>query len=235
MFKIVFAVAFFILVHVPALGQSDEIQQAFERGNSHFQQGRYEMAIFEYRSILGWPSEHQARAHFNIGICRFRQGRFQEAVDAYKPAIGLRQGNYPAAAYALGLAYRSMKNFQQAREAFALAAKGQHMEATFELALESQRAGDLDAATEQYRKALRQSKGRHPASHNNLGVIFAIHGEIDKAMQEFESALQQARGRFPVAAENLAQCNKIRDGDAGRVIAQLKPVENTRGERLRIE
>lgn len=235
MFKIVFAVAFFILVHAPALGQADEIQQAFERGNSHFHQGRYEMAIFEYRSILGWPSEQQARAHFNIGICRFRQGQFQDAVDAYETAIGLREGNYPAAAYALGLAHRSLKNFPQAREAFALAAKGRHLEATFELALESQRAGDLDAATEQYRQALRQSKGRQPASHNNLGVIYAIRGEIDKAMLEFEFALQQARGRFPVAAENLKQCSKIRDGDAGRVIAQLKPVENSRGERLRIE
>src|SRR5688572_2775976 len=136
--------------------QINDASDAIERGNGFFNRGQYEQANFEYRTALNWPGEHQARARFNLGVCAHRLGRLREAVAEYRAAIKLRDGQYPSASYALGAALRDLRRYDEARDAFAQAVKssgGKHAEALFELALESQRAGDDRAAFEHYRKA----------------------------------------------------------------------------------
>ena len=134
---------------VSVKAQMNDVNEAIERGNGFFHRGQYELAIFEYKGALNWPGVHQARARFNIGVCRHRLGLPREAVTEYRAAIKLSQGQYPPASYALGIALRDLRRYEEAREAFAQAVKssgGKHAEALFELALESQRAGDDRAA-----------------------------------------------------------------------------------------
>jgi hypothetical protein len=58
----------FLVLTLSGQAQTDELAQAFERGAAAFQRGQYEQALFEYRAALQWPGDHQARAHFNIGV-----------------------------------------------------------------------------------------------------------------------------------------------------------------------
>jgi tetratricopeptide (TPR) repeat protein len=150
----------------------------------------------------------------------------------------LRNGQYPSASYALGVALRDLRQYPQAREAFAQAVKasgGKHAEALFELALESQRAGDDRAAFDHYQQAITQSKDRIPACHNNLGVILARSGMLDEAMREFEIALKQSRGKFVEARENLALCQRMLDSSSARLIAALKTIEGGVGVSMKAE
>src|SRR5436190_22485871 len=112
--KRIFAVAFQLVlaaslaaVALAATG-GDEVNDALERGTQAFHRGAYERAIFEYRSALAWPGQHEARAHFNVAVCQHRLGRFREAVGEYHTAIQQRDGKYPAASYALGVALQSL-------------------------------------------------------------------------------------------------------------------------------
>jgi Tfp pilus assembly protein PilF len=105
----------------------------------------------------------------------------------------------------------------------------------FELALESQRAGDDRAAFDYYQQSIRQSKDRIPASHNNLGVILAKSGMIEEATREFETALRQSRGKFAEASQNLARCQRVIGASSPGLIAALKVIEGAPGTRMKAE
>ncbi|HMY76351.1 MAG TPA: hypothetical protein PLQ88_31320, partial [Blastocatellia bacterium] len=98
---------------VSAFAQAVEIKQAFDQGLTAFTLGQYERALFEYRTALNWPGQHQARAHFNIGVCQHKLGRTREAVAEYRLAIKLREGKYVAASYALGVALQSLRQHRE--------------------------------------------------------------------------------------------------------------------------
>jgi tetratricopeptide (TPR) repeat protein len=149
----------------------------------------------------------------------------RDALAEYRAAIKLREGQYPLAFYALGVALQDLRRYPEAREAFAQAVKssgGRHAEALFELALESQRAGDDRAAVEHYRRAVAQSKDNIPACHNNLGVILARAGLLEEAEREFETAVKRSRGKFAEASQNLARLKQMLDGASPGIIAGLK-------------
>ena len=214
----------FLVLTLSGQAQTDELAQAFERGAAAFQRGQYEQALFEYRAALQWPGDHQARAHFNIGVCQHKLGRKQEAGASYRRALDARNGAYASAAYALGITLQDQRQFREARAAFAQAVKasgGKHAEALFELGLEAQRADDDQAAIEHYRQAIVQSKDRLPACHNNLGVLLIKFGQLDEAQRAFETALARARGDFIEASDNLARCQQLRDAATRRMIAQF--------------
>jgi tetratricopeptide (TPR) repeat protein len=131
-----------------------------------------------------------------------------------------------------------LRRYQEAREAFAQAVKssgGKHPEALFELALESQRAGDDRAAFEHYGQAIARSKDGIPACHNNLGVILAGAGLLEEAAREFEIAVTRARGKFPEASQNLTRLRQMLDGSSRTMIAGLKTVEGAPGPRMKAE
>lgn len=215
------------------LARADEIGEAFDRGNTAFQIGQYERAIFEYQLALAWHGWHRARAHFNIGVCHYKLGHLREAVTEYRDAIKLRDGKYPSATYALGIALRDLGQKREAGMAFlqtVTASGGKHAEALFEVALESQRHGDYNSAIEYYQRAIIQSKDRIPACHNNLGVIFAQSGNLDEAMREFGAALKRAGSKFAEAQDNLDLCRKLTSPPS--LIASLKICEELPGRRL---
>jgi Tfp pilus assembly protein PilF len=112
---------------------------------------------------------------------------------------------------------------------------GKHAEALFELALESQRAGEDRAAFDHYRQAVAQSEDRIPACHNNLGVILAKAGLLEEAAREFEVAVRQPRGKFVEASQNLARCRQMLNASAPGMIASLKIVEGAPGARMKTE
>lgn len=212
---------------LPGLAQSSEVNEAFERGNDAFHRSAYERAIFEYRAALTWPGQHQARAHFDIGVCQHKLGRLREAAGEYRTAIQSRQGNYPAASYALGVAMQGLRDHREARAAFTQAVEasgGRHAEALFELGLYAQAERDTAAAADFYARSIKQSKNTLPASHNNLGVILAGYGQVEEAQREFELALTQARGKFAEARDNLARCRELLSSKSRTLLAELKAI-----------
>lgn len=220
-------VAFMLLLglSLSAAAQSAEVNQAFEQGLTAFERGQYERALFEYRSALNWPGDHQARARFNIGVCQHRLGRTREAIAEYRAAIRLRQENYAAASYALGVALQGLRQHREARAAFTQAVEvsdSKHAEALFELGLYAQAEHDFNAAADFYHRSLKQLKNNLPAAHNNLGVIMASYGQLEEAQREFEIALNQSRGKFGDARDNLARCRERLSAKSGTLIADLK-------------
>jgi len=229
--KRIFAMAFQLMLAgslaVVALAASggDEVSEALDRGTEAFHRGSYERAMFEYRFALTWPGQHQARAHFNIGVCQHRLGRLREAATEYRAAVKGSGGKYPAASYALGIALQELREFHDARAAFTQAVEasgGKHAEALFELGLHAHAEHDTRAAVDFYNRAIKQSKDSIPASHNNLGVILASYGQMDDAQREFERALELSRGKFEEARDNLARCRQLLSSKSQTLIADLK-------------
>ncbi len=93
MFKSLFASLFLLVLTSIAAAQSNDALEAVQRGNDNFHLGRYELAILEYRAALHGLSEHNARAHFNLGVCHHRLGRLRAAVAEYREALKLREGH----------------------------------------------------------------------------------------------------------------------------------------------
>lgn len=234
--KRIFAVAFQLILAVSlaaaasatatlATNRGDEISEALDRGTEAFHRGAYERAIFEYRFALTWPGQHEARAHFNIGVCHHKLGKLRDAASEYRAAIKARSGKYPAASYALGVALQDLREHRDARAAFAQAVEasgGKHAEALFELGLYAQAERDDKVAAEFYVRSIKQSNDRIPASHNNLGVILASYGQVDDAAREFEIALDKSRGKFDEARDNLARCQQMLSSKSSGMIAELK-------------
>ncbi len=157
----------FIAGAFSAVKKGDDFSEAFDRGNEAFYRGAYERAIFEYRSVLVWPGQHESRARFNIGVCHHKLGRLSEAVSEYRAAIKGRSGKYPMASYALGVALQSLREDIEARAAFAQAVEasgGKHAEALFELGPYAQAERDAQAAVDFYARSIKQrSAGRGAA------------------------------------------------------------------------
>lgn len=109
--RIFITLLFFALMtfSLNAKAQINDANEAIERGNELFHRGQRELAIFEYQAALQWPGNHQARAHFNIGVCNYKLGRRREAINEYRAAIKLREGQYPSASYALGVALQDLR------------------------------------------------------------------------------------------------------------------------------
>lgn len=112
---------------------------------------------------------------------------------------------------------------------------GKHAEALFELALESQRAGDDRAAFDHYQQSIKQSKDGIPACHNNLGVMLAKSGMMEEATREFEIAVKQSRGKFAEASQNLARCRQMINASSPGMIADLKMIEGAPGVAMKAE
>jgi len=83
-------------------------------------------------------------------------------------------------------------------------------------------AGDDGLAAGHFREAIRRSKEKFPASHNNLGVMLARAGRLAEAEREFEAALRQSDVPFEEAAGNLRLCRKLLAGRSQDGAAALK-------------
>jgi Tfp pilus assembly protein PilF len=84
------------------------------------------------------------------------------------------------------------------------------------------RAGDNAGAAEHFREAIKRSKEKFPASHNNLGVMLARAGRLAEAEHEFEAALRQSDVPFEEATNNLKLCRRLLAGQSKDGAAALK-------------
>jgi tetratricopeptide (TPR) repeat protein len=65
---------------------SDDAEEWFDRGNSFFEEGRFEEAIESYdRAISFQPDDHEAWS--NRGVALYSLGRYEEAIESYDRAI----------------------------------------------------------------------------------------------------------------------------------------------------
>jgi tetratricopeptide (TPR) repeat protein len=206
--------------------RADSVSEVMEQGNAFFALGQYEMAIFQYRAALPLMSSEQAAlAHYNIGACYYQLRQPSSAVTEFREAIKIRAGRYPKASYALGLALRELGRWTEAREAFTLTAQQageRQTEALMELGIILARDGDYQAAISRLRQALKQRSRYLPQIHNNLGVILALNRQPTEALEQFDLALKRSGGRLSEASHNLQLCHRLLDGDAPRLIAELK-------------
>jgi Flp pilus assembly protein TadD len=81
--------------------------------------------------------------------------------------------------------------------------------------------GDLNRAEVLFRKAILQSRGNFPNSHNNLGVMLARKGQLQEAKREFQIALKQAAGALPEAEQNLTLCQALLNGSSRAQVSAL--------------
>jgi len=63
-------------------------QNGFDKGNSLYQNGRYEQAISEYESVLA-TKNHSAELYFNIGNCYYKLNKVAPAIYNYEKALVL--------------------------------------------------------------------------------------------------------------------------------------------------
>lgn len=68
-----------------ALGQGESPEEIFNRGNSAYEQGRYEEAAEAYRTLLRYRIR-DARLEYNLGNAEFRLGRLGHAILHYERA-----------------------------------------------------------------------------------------------------------------------------------------------------
>ncbi|HEX8684921.1 MAG TPA: hypothetical protein VF654_00430, partial [Pyrinomonadaceae bacterium] len=92
----------------------------------------------------------------------------------------------------------------------------------YKLGVLAARAGDDARAAGHFGEAIRRSKEKFPASHNNLGVMLARAGRLGEAEREFEAAVRQSDVPFEEAAGNLKLCRKLLAGRSKDGAAALK-------------
>lgn len=63
-------------------------QTGFEKGNSLYQKGKYDLAISEYKSILVGKN-HSAELYFNLGNCYYKLNKVAPAIYYYEKALVL--------------------------------------------------------------------------------------------------------------------------------------------------
>jgi Flp pilus assembly protein TadD len=100
-------------------------------------------------------------------------------------------------------------------------------DALFRYGLALQRTGDQSTAAEMYQKAMRVSRDRLPASHNNLGIILAGWNRLDDAEAEFNRALEISKGSFPEARHNIGLCQTLRSTRKIEILAELELSDRT--------
>jgi predicted O-linked N-acetylglucosamine transferase (SPINDLY family) len=69
-------------------GDATNAAAHFERGNTEFQQARYEAAVASYTEVIAVDPKHSF-AHFNRGNAELQLGRFEAAITSYDAAIAI--------------------------------------------------------------------------------------------------------------------------------------------------
>ncbi|WP_310378731.1 tetratricopeptide repeat protein [Flavobacterium sp.] len=63
-------------------------QTGFEKGNSLYQKGKYDLAIAEYKNVLT-SKKHSAALYFNLGNCYYKLNKVAPAIYYYEKALVL--------------------------------------------------------------------------------------------------------------------------------------------------
>jgi tetratricopeptide (TPR) repeat protein len=157
-------------------------------------------------SIVLWNhvlacEDHNAVAHYNLGVALVERGQVDEAMTHYCKAIEIRP-DYAEAHFNLGVIFdrrgvvdEAIAHYQKATEAAA-----DFSEAHNNLGILLAAQGDFDGAIEHDRKAVEILPGFAEA-HNNLANALNHVGQIAEAIEHYELALKH-RPNYAEAENN---------------------------------
>ena len=104
-----------VLALLITTGCSDELstpQEYFDRGNSHFDDAKFEKAIADYSQAIRIDPEY-ATAYNNRGLSYHQLGQDEKAIDDYSQAIRI-DPEYAVAYYNRGVAYEGLRQQEKA-------------------------------------------------------------------------------------------------------------------------
>ena len=165
---------------------------------------RPDEAIARFNEALRLDPRH-AEARNNLGMALEMTGRLPEAVAQYEEAARLK----PAALTLdnLGYALLRLGRREEARAHFekAIGLQPGYAPARISLGTLLLETGDVDAALQHFRVALKHSQGSTAAeAHNGMGVALANSGALDTAITHFREAIR-LQPDYPEAQANLAR------------------------------
>lgn len=203
----------------------DSINERHDLAFSYLQRGELRDAIREYREILR-QSPHDGGAHFNLGQALRQTGRLDDAIGHFREALTLEFASDSEAHYNFANALWQRRLLNDAaleyRKALRLspALPDTHLKCRLNLGLLLRESGDLDAATDEFRRATMLAPDSADA-HAQLGSALTSLGKYDEAIPELREAIR-LHPHHTLALVNLAtalgkqgrwdEVLKLRDG-----------------------
>jgi tetratricopeptide (TPR) repeat protein len=190
--------------------------RAFEQlGTALVAQGRLPEAIEPYRRAVTIEPDFVS-AHANLGNALTQTGQFEEAISHYDRVRRLDPDHVEARlnrGHALDMLGRGAESIEAYREATQVNRRRADRQALarayYNLGSALGRQGDLDAAVNQYRKAL-ELEPDYEKAHYSLGWVLEHQGHLDEAVKHYSAildvnpdheaaqrALEAARNRLP--------------------------------------
>jgi tetratricopeptide (TPR) repeat protein len=161
---------------------------SLNRGNSLFNQGRYEEAITAYDAALAIkPDKHEAL--YNKGVVLSNLGRYEEAITAYDAALAIKPDKHEAL-YNKGVVLSNLGRYEEAITAYdaALAIKPDKHEALYNKGVVLSNLGRYEEAITAYDAALAIKPDKHEALYNK-GVVLSNLGRYEEAITAYDAAL----------------------------------------------
>jgi tetratricopeptide (TPR) repeat protein len=147
-------------------------------GQAYYQQGKYELAIKEYKEsikikkvMLGLFHTEVATCYNNLAVIFDQQGDYSSALNYYRKTLIITKENYGANHPEIAIIYNNMGNI-------------------------SQKEGNLEKSLRLYENALKIKKNRaedkdsvSATLYNNLALIHSLEGKYIEAAGFYEQAL----------------------------------------------
>lgn len=175
----------------------------WNQGLIAMEQGQNELAYQKFSQVLELQKDYPP-ALFNLGLSEYRAENRNKAREFFhRAAYANPDVGYPEAHYMLGKTYSEQDNFNAAINEYeiALRLRPDYMEAAFNMALNLEAAGDLDASIEIYIELAKQPDAP-PEALNNLAAHWIGEDEPSRAVTLLERALE-SDGTYITAAYNL--------------------------------
>jgi serine/threonine protein kinase len=183
----------------------------FDLGVKYQQQGRYDLAIEQYKKALEIEYNY-AKTHNNLGSVYFLTKKYDQSIQEYQEAIDIKP-DYAEAYYNLGLVYETLDKFESAEKNYLMAArfKPDHPQVHKSLGDIYKRLNKYEDAIKEYQRALKVTPDSS-ALHNRLGNAYFLIKQYEKAVGEYEKALS-LKPDYELAQKNLEKVKKLAGKD----------------------
>jgi tetratricopeptide (TPR) repeat protein len=216
------------------LNVGDFSQAHFSLGNAYLKQGKLNLALTQFDSVLATNPQH-SRVHLNRGMVFFRRGDYKEAEKEFLAELEL----YPSEAKAynnLSAIYLEQGLYDQAEVMAQKAVQaGSHTpNAYMNLALSYWNRGEIDKAREILLQGLSRVQP-FPEAELLLGEIYLAEVKLDSAAERFRKVIQlSSAGDVAYDLEMLASKGDPLRLESGHIRAKahfnLATVHMQRGE-----